>query len=291
MAALLWLFPDHEIRRLAPGYLIPTIEALPKLWKQILAELSRRQSDVRPQGALLQTPTLAYTIASAYLYVLNEHGRRQIYESPDNLAEPLPIKQFLENFLCLARKLVKKDPNMTAARLKLSVCATIDCAALTEDLLPESTWVWAIRPAAEVVDKLAADSLESLKHLVEKFWLTTGSYPKEHALSNQVFFVRIRQDDTGSVGSVDRLMASLAVRFSLLFNIRKEPFTEELKAVSWNRVSVSSWHQGLSYSGRLKALLRSKAADPLSEFFRFECDRPRDEQYRQLLRISHRSTS
>ncbi len=286
LTALLWLFPDKEIPRLAPGYLVPAIRALPNLWKQILTELNRRNNESIIPVAIQRMPPIACSIASAYLYVLNEHGRRQIFEFPDQFAEPLPIKQFLANFLCLAKELTKKDPYMTADRLLLSVCTSIEHAALTDDLMPETTWVWAIRSNAETEGFDSAGSLKSLKRFLREFWLTTGSYPPDHASADKVFFVRIEKDRTGAEGAIDRLMTSLSIRFSMLFDIRKEPFSADMKTLNWSRVPIHSWHQGLGYSGRHQCLLKSKAADPLSEFIRFKRNASQTEEYQQLIGIT-----
>ena len=286
LAALLWLFPDKEIPRLAPGYLVPAIRALPNLWKQILAELNRRKNESIIPVAIQQMPAIACSIASAYLYVLNEHGRRQIFEFPDQFAEPLPIKQFLANFLCLAKELTKKDPYITADRLVLSVCTSIEHAALTDDLMPETTWVWAIRSNAETEGFDSAGSLKSLKRFLREFWLTTGSYPSDHASADKVFFVRIEKGRTGAEGAIDRLMTSLAIRFSMLFDIRKEPFSAEMKALCWSRVPIYSWHKGLGYSGRYQCLLNSKSADPLSEFIKFKRNTSPSMQHQQLINIT-----
>lgn len=286
LAALLWLFPAREVRSLAPDYLISTIEALPKLWKEILPKLGRLPDETTVRRPLSQAPLPAYTIASAYLYVLNEHGRRQIYESPDRLTEALPIKQLLKNLLALARELAEKDPYITANQLVASVCASIEDAALIDDLLPESTWVWAVRSNTESPDSTRPSALQSLRRFIREFWLTTGSYPEDHPLADKVFFVRIEKDRTGAEGAIDRLMTSLAIRFPLLFVIRKEPFTAELKTVRWGRTPILSWHQGLGYSGRRQCLLKSKAADPLSEFIRFKRSTSLAEQRQQLVAMT-----
>lgn len=282
LAALLWLLPSASARELAPVYLRPTLDALPGLWKQCLQWLDRRCDEPPAVEAFSLAPQPARSIVAAYLYILNEQGRRQIYESPDRMAEPLPIKRFLKNFLALARALASGASDTTADILVHSVSLSIHEAGLAFDLLPESTWVWEVSNTDEALADRPDGHLNLLKSFLRKFWLTTGSYPQKHALADKIFYVRVEDDRAGSHGAVDRLMASLAVRFPSLFIFRKERFSQTHASVCWSRIGINSWHGGLVYAGRRQYLLKSQSADPLAEFFRFTANGTPADQLRLL---------
>lgn len=289
LAALLWRLPAASARGLAPVYLRPTLEALPGLWKQCLQWLDQRCDENPAVETFSRAPQPARSIAAAYLYILNEQGRRQIYESPDRMTEPLPIRRFLKNFLALARALAFRASDTTADILVHSVSLSIHEADLAFDLLPESTWVWSVSLANEASETSPGEHLKSLERLLRKFWLTTGTYPQEHALAGKIFCVRVENDRAGSHGAVDRLMASLAVRFPSLFVFRKERFSQTHASVCWSRTEITSWHGGLAYAGRRQYLLKSQSADPLAEFFRFTASGTPADQLRMLERIQNAS--
>lgn len=268
LAALLWLFPKNEIEALAPGYLLPVIDALPGLWENILLQLSRL-GDESQSVSLPQAPAVAKSIAATYLFILNEHGCRQIYRSPDRSAGIVSIKEFLGNFLDLARQLAFQSPDTAADHLIGSVRNSIQQAALVSDLLPESTRVWAITAKANPLVANAKEILTKLESFVRRFWLTTGRFPVDHEMTDKIFYVRLKEDPNEANFAIDRLMASLAIHFSTLFVIRKERFSDSMKSVVWSRTAVWSWGMGLGYSGRYQRLLKSQNADPLTEFMRF----------------------
>lgn len=287
LAALLWLFPQDEIQRLAPKYLMPAIAALPPLWNGMLKVLDKAPNAGFDCDFLEVAPALSKTIAAAYLLNLNEHGCRQIYEAPDRLAHTISTETFLANFLSLARKLAQGAADGTADRLVQSVEASIRDAELVSEFLPLSTWIWEIESKLESTDHRANQSIKLLDRLLRRFWLTTATCNKAGTQFDSVLFVR---DETGidpQNGSLDRLMTSLAIRFSRLFEIHKERFSEKHQTLSFDRTSISSWHMGLGYAGRYKALLESHVADPLADFFQKDIAKSIEEELKQLIRMTN----
>lgn len=287
LAALLWLFPQSERLRLAPGYLLPAIEALPSLWKDILRVLNKAQT-LRFDGAFLAAaPAVSKTIAAAYLLNLNEHGCRKIYEAPDRLTQHISTKTFLENFLSLAKELARSAADTTADKLVESVEASIRDAALVSELLPRSTWIWEIEAKLEPTDDRAGQSIKLLNRLLRRFWLTTAICEESGTRVGSVLLVRAETGNDEHNSALDRLMTSLAIRFSGLFEIRKKRFSEKHQTVCFDRTGISSWHMGLGYSGRYKALLGSREADPLSVFFKKHMAGSFEEELNQLKRMTN----
>lgn len=288
LASLLWLFPLEQRHQLAPAYLLPVLDALPTLWKNCLLHLNRKPNEATPALDLPRVPQLARTIAATYLCILSKHGIRQVYDASDGTHTALPLKLFLSNFHSLALAFAQNCADMTADYLLSSVCAAIEQADLLFDLLPESTWVWEISEAEHGTQEHPGDNLTHLQTFLRKFWLTTGSYSQPHPLARKVFYVRVEADRSGMEGAIDRLMASIAVRFPSLFVIRKERFTQKHRQASWSRCAILSWHGGLAFDGRHKCLLESQSADPLTEFFRFADIPSLDDQCRQLTQLTVR---
>lgn len=288
LASLLWLFPRKQRNQLAPAYLLPVIDALPALWRDCLSQLNRKPNEEMPALDLTRVPQLARTIAATYLCVLSKHGIRQVYDTSAGANTSVSLKQFLSNFYSLAQAFTQNCADMTADYLLDSVCAAIERADLLFELLPESTWVWEISEAEHGTQEHPGDNLAHLQSFLRKFWLTTGSYSQPHPLARKVFYVRVESDRSGMQGAIDRLMASIAVRFPSLFVIRKERFTQKHRQASWSRCAILSWHGGLAFDGRHKYLLRSKSADPLTAFFRFTNIPSLDDQCRQLTRLTVR---
>ena len=233
-------------------------------------------------------PQLARTIVATYLCVLSKHGIRQVYDTSAGTNTAPSLKQFLSNFHNLALAFTQNCADMTADYLLSSVCAAIERADLSFDLLPESTWVWEISEEEHEPQEYPGDNLAHLQTFLRKFWLTTGSYSEPHPLARQVFYVRDEADHSGMQGAIDRLMASIAVRFPSLFVIRKERFTQKHRQACWSRCAILSWHGGLAFDSRHKCLLESQSADPLTEFFRFADIPSLDDQRRQLTQLTVR---
>ena len=288
LASLLWLFPIEQRHQLAPSYLLPVIDMLPALWKDCLLQLDRKPNEQTPALDLTRVPQLARTIVATYLCVLSKHGIRQVYDTSAGTNTAPSLKQFLSNFHNLALAFTQNCADMTADYLLSSVCAAIERADLSFDLLPESTWVWEISEAEHEPQEYPGDNLAHLQTFLRKFWLTTGSYSEPHPLARQVFYVRDEADHSGMQGAIDRLMASIAVRFPSLFVIRKERFTQKHRQACWSRCAILSWHGGLAFDSRHKCLLESQSADPLTEFFRFADIPSLDDQRRQLTQLTVR---
>lgn len=286
LASLLWLFPLEQRHQLAPAYLLPVIDALPALWKACLLQLNRKPNEKTPALDLTRIPQLARSIAATYLCVLSKRGIRQVYDAPAGASTSPSLKQFLSNFYSLAQAFTQNCADMTADHLLSSVCAAIEQADLLFDLLPESTWVWEIYEAEHGTQEHPGDNLAHLQSFLRKFWLTTGSYSQPHPLAGKVFYVRDEADRSGIEGAIDRLMASIAVRFPSLFVIRKERFAQKHRQACWSRSPILSWHGGLAFDSRHKCLLESQSADPLATFLRFQPIPSHDDQCRQLLRLT-----
>ena len=286
LASLLWLFPLEQRHQLAPAYLLPVIDALPALWKACLLQLNRKPNEKTPALDLTRIPQLARSIAATYLCVLSKRGIRQVYDAPAGASTSPSLKQFLSNFYSLAQAFTQNCADMTADHLLSSVCAAIEQADLLFDLLPESTWVWEIYEAEHGTQEHPGDNLAHLQSFLRKFWLTTGSYSQPHPLAGKVFYVRDEADRSGIEGAIDRLMASIAVRFPSLFVIRKERFAQKHRQACWSRSPILSWHGGLAFDGRHQYLLKSQSADPLATFLRFQPIPSHDDQCRQLLRLT-----
>ena len=318
LASLLWLLPLREMKALAPEYLLPVICDMPVLWKNLLDRLDGRQGAAK--GNFLQgAPRLARVIASTYLDVMLRRGLRQVYELPDQTNGEVSTKDFLDNFYSVACALagtkkeggevqtksvlnrilnpgpvgsfskfedaVQKIGEGSAAAdgLVATTKQTIRFAGLTDALLPEESWVWQVEALPSLVPDKAQEKIKNLHRLLRYFWLTTGVFYESKDSSELVFFVRTEKRSEKALTAIDRLMASISVRFSAFFRIEKVCSAKIKNKVRWSRESIYSWHMGLGYSGRFQSLIESLAADPLSEVMPIKSDASQEEQFEEVM--------
>ena len=320
LASLLWLLPQRKMKALAPEYLLPVICAMPALWRNLLDRLDGRQGAAK-ENSLQGAPRLARVIASTYLDVMLCRGLRQIYELPDQTNGEVSTKDFLDNFYSVACALagtkkeggevqtksvlnrilnpgpvgsfskfeeaVQKIGEGSAAAdgLVATTKQTIRLAGLTDALLPEESWVWQVEALPSLAPDKAQEKIKNLHRLLRYFWLTTGVFYEPKDSSELVFFVRTDKRSEKALTAIDRLMASISVRFSAFFRIEKVCCAKIKNKVRWSRASIYSWHMGLGYSGRFQSLIESRAADPLIEIIPLRSDLSQAEQLQEAMRM------
>jgi len=86
--------------------------------------------------------------------------------------------------------------------------------------------------------------------------------------------------------AIERLAASVAVRFSKVFSVARTQKREAVGEPSFHRSGISGWHMGLRLKGRHDQLLGSREADPLTEFLRMEPRADLKTQLGQIVRLS-----
>lgn len=258
LAALLWLLPQEAARPLTPAYLEPVIGELKSLWPKVLQALDNRSSPA-VDFACAGISDKAAAIACAFLFINNELGHRQVFESRNRLQTELSTTRFLENLERVARVLAAKAEGLDGQRLMDSIAESKKDASVDE---PDAIWRIRVRPDADV--ELPAELLLHLQRFIMSFWLWIGRFPDEHPESATTLFVRIQYKK--DPGSIDRMMTSLAVHFSRILEIEKVWANPQFKDITWTRSSILSWSRGLVLSGRLQRLLSNRAADPLAEF-------------------------
>lgn len=276
LAALLWLLPQEAARPLTPAYLEPVIQELKSLWPKVLQALDDRGNPAA-DFACAGISAKAAAIACAFLFINNELGHRQVFESPNRLQTEFSTTRFLENLERVARVLAAAAEDLDGQRLLGSIAQSKKGASVDE---PDALWRIRVRPDADV--ERPAELLLHLQRFIMSFWLWIGRFPDDHPESASTLFVRIQNKK--DPGSIDRMMTSLVVHFNQILEIEKIWANPQFKDIAWTRSSILSWGRGLVLSGRLQRLLSNRAADPLADFLK-DPEPTAAEQEKQLMEL------
>ena len=260
LMCLTWLLPAADAVRLTPDYLLPTLEALPLLWRRILDELCRTEAEGEALAVEFNAPKLAKCIAATFLRILNngrslrltEVGRRNLPE------ETL----FYRNFLAVARALALNAPDISGDLLLHAVKSDIREAGLRSKLLPDecADLVWAFRVREEVPEAERRAVISKLRSFLCGYWLSTKA-----AKDVPTLYLLAEESRSETVPALERFVASIGVRFSRVFAVERVLTRAEVEDSGWSRPLIDHWHMGLRYRGMHQSLLHSRSVDPFAD--------------------------
>lgn len=252
LASILWLIPASSMAYLAPKYLQTAIHSVSPVLKILHNFLIEQSVNEECLEDIKRAPVVTQSIVCAYLFVWFRHN-------PD-----INGKDLLRNLLALAQTFTCNPHDTTGDKLLCAVKERIHACNLAVKLLPEETWIWKLEPAqtwSNLSGMSEQDALKHLEDLIRKLWLTTGFVQESE---KPALYVACLPHLAGIPdGAVDRLMTSLAIRFSKLFMISKVKGKADAPKIPWSRSTILSWHEGLHKQALQKKLLMSSKADPV----------------------------
>ena len=219
--------------------------------------------------------------------MLLESGASESFRSS---VKPVPEREaFYQSLLAVAEGLKKNSPDLSGDLLLEAVKRVIRAEGLKQKLLwgevRDTIWTFALRPQVPAAEGEAA--LRSLRSFLTGFRLSTAGSMTEGRVEAVHLLAEEAKGETGEKGAaIERLAASLAVRFSKVFSVVRLQRKEAQGKLMFHRAGITGWHMGLRYKGRHDQLLRSQEADPLTEFLQMEPSGDLKTQLEQLGRLS-----
>lgn len=261
LMCLTWLLPAADAVRLTPDYLLPTLEALPLLWRRILDELCRTDAEGEPLAVEFNAPALAKCIAATFLRIFINNGRSLRLTEVGRRNLP-PKTVFYRNFLAVARALALNAPDISGDLLLYAVKSDIREAGLRSKLLPDecADLVWAFRVREEVPEAERRAVISKLRSFLCGYWLSTKA-------DNDVptLYLLAEESRSETVPALERFVTSIAVRFSRVFAVERVLTRAEVEDSGWSRPLIDHWHMGLRYRGMHQSLLHSRSVDPFAD--------------------------
>ncbi|WP_297608418.1 hypothetical protein [uncultured Sutterella sp.] len=278
LLSLLWLFPNEIAGSRTPGSMKALISGVRKVWAGILSAIPGTHQAPEPFSTG-DEPSVARVIAATYLRMVIQSGRAEALRLS---VKPAPGKEvFYERLLAIAGALKEHSPDLSGELLLEAVKRAIRDEGLKQKLLPEEVrdaiWTFSLRPQVPRAEGDAA--VRSLRCFLSGFWLSTAVSATDGRVEALYLLAEEGRGEAGKGAgeegaAIERLAASIAVRFSKVFSVAKTQKKEDGIELSFHRAGISGWHMGLRLKGRHDQLLRSREADPLTEFVRMEpsCD-------------------
>lgn len=292
LLALLWLLPDDIAAHRTPGSMKTLLPKIRGVWAGILSALSEAHPEIETHLESTpfdagDEPPVARVIAATYLRMLLESGAA---ESLRSSVKPVPEREaFYQSLLAVAEGLKKNSPDLSGDLLLEAVKRVIRAEGLKQKLLSgevrDTIWTFALRPQVPAAEGEAA--LRSLRSFLTGFRLSAAVSMTEGRVEAVHLLAEEAKGETGEKGAaIERLAASLAVRFSKVFIVVRLQRKEVQGELMFHRAGITGWHMGLRYKGRHDQLLRSQEADPLTEFLQMEPSGGLKTQLEQIEKLS-----
>ena len=285
LLGFLWLLPECEAEPLLPAGRTKCLKNLRAFWPQVHPALKEGGEALERLTVFVRNDMLPAEriIAATYLRILSESGTAG---APQRGPEE---ESFLRNLLTLAGVFAVRSPDLSGDRLWAEVMRLIGRRGLKAKLLPEEAadeiWTFALRP--EVPAEAGAAALQSLRRFLSRFWLAAAESRSDERTSAVHLLLEEQRGETGAEGaSIGRLIAAIAARFPRVFVVRKEEKAALKRDIAFRRTEISSWHGGLGYQGKYKALLHAQSADPLDDFIKLDAAGTLEEELQRIEKLS-----
>lgn len=274
LLSLLWLLPDEIAGFRTPGSMKVLVSGVRKVWTGILSAIPGTHQAPEPFDAGVE-PSVARVIAATYLRMVMESERAEALRLS---VKPAPEREaFYRSLLVIAQEFKKHSPDLSGELLLEAAKRAIRDEGLKQKLLPEEVrdaiWTFSLRPQVPRAEGDAA--LKNLRAFLSGFWLSTAVSATDGRVEALHLLAEEGRGEAGKGAgeegaAIERLAASLAVRFSKVFSVSRTQKREAVGELRFLRADISGWHMGLRLKGRHDQLLRSQEADPLTEFLRME---------------------